>query len=78
MTTSRDGIMFLQGAAELWLSSDYELFSDRYLQTSFSGFPLTLLFNPLVLFSMAKSTSMVKLANARISYDIVNIDTANA
>ena len=78
MTTSRDGIMLLQGATELWLSSGYKIYSDRYLQTSFSGFPLTLLFDPLVLFSVARSTSLVAPANVRTSYDIVNIDTANA
>ena len=78
MTTSRDVIMLLQGATELWLSSDYEIYSDHYQQTSFSGFPLTLLFDPLVVFYVARSTSLVSQINVRISYDVVNIDTANA
>ena len=34
--------------------------------------------DPLVIFSVAMSKSIIKQANVRISYDIINIDTANA
>ena len=78
ITASRDGILFLQKASELWLSSDYAIYSDQYQQTSFSGFPLTLMFNPLVLFSVARSKSLLFQNNRRISYNIINSDTANA
>ena len=78
ITTSRDGILLLQGATELWLSSGYALYSDRYLQTSFSGFSLSSTMNPLTVFFVARSTSLISHTNAKISYDIVNIDTANA
>ena len=78
ITTSRDGILLLQDATELWLSSDYALYSDQYMQTSFSGFPLTSMFDPLSVFSVARSSSLESQNRVKISYDIVNIDTANA
>ena len=78
ITTSRDGIVFLRNSTKLWLSSDYAIYSDKHLQTSFSGFLLTSLMNPLVVFSVAMSTSIIWQANVRISYDIINFDTAKA
>ena len=78
ITASRDGILLLKDATELWLSSGYALYSDRYLQTSFSGFSLTSTINPLTVFFVTRSTSLKSRTNAKISYDIVNIDTANA
>ena len=78
ITKSRDGIMFLQSSTKLWLSSDYAIYSDQYLQISFTGFPLTSLMDPLAVFSVAISTSIIMQINGRIMYDIVNIDTANA
>ena len=78
ITTLRDGIMFLESSTNLWLSSEYAIYSDQYLQTSFSGFLLTSLMDPLDIFSVAMSTSIIKEANIRISYDTVNIDTASA
>ena len=78
MTTSRDGILLLQSATALWLSSDYALYSDPFLQTSFSGFSLTSTMNPLTVFSVARSTSLLSRTNDKINYDIVNIDTTNA
>ena len=78
ITTSREGILLLQGATELWLSSGYALYSDQYLQTSFSGFSLTSTMNPLTAFSVTRSTLLQSRNKTKISYDIVNIDTANA
>ena len=70
--------MFLQKTTELWLSSDYAIYSDQYMQSSFSGYSLTLLSNPPVVFFLARSSSLLSPDKNRISYDIVNIDTANA
>ena len=78
ITTSRDGIMFLESYTKLWLSSDYAMYSDCYLQTYFCGFLLTSLMHPFVVFSVAMSIPILKQVSVRISYDIVNIDTANA
>ena len=75
ITTSRDEIILLREAKELWLSSKYAIYSDQFVQTSFSGFPLTLLFDPFVAFSVARSTSLAAQSDVRISYDIVNINT---
>ena len=68
ITTSRDGILLLQGTTELWLSSSYALYSDRYLQTSFSGFSLTSTMNPLTAFFVTRSTSLILLTIVCIAF----------
>ena len=76
-TTSRDEIISLQSqCSKLWLSSDSKLFSDNYLQTTFAGFFINNIVNPLVAFSLGLSTNF-GLGPANIPFDIVNIDTEN-
>ena len=78
MTTSRDGIMLLKEGTQLWLSSDYALYSDHYLQTSFSAFAITSIMDDPIAFSVAMSKSIYYQVGIKIPYDVVNIDTANA
>ena len=77
---SRDDIVSLQTKYDrLWLLSDSKLFSDNYLQTSFAGFFINNIVNPLVAFSFGLSESFVssKITYMNIPFDVINIDTHN-
>ena len=81
-TTSRDEILLLKSqCSELSLSSKSGLFSDTYLQTTFAGFFISNIFNPIVAFSFGLSTyfnaSDFVPYHTNIPYDIINIDTHN-
>ena len=77
-TASQDGIVSLQSKYnKLSLSSDTNLFSDNYLQTSFAGFLINSIVYPIVAFSFGLSTSFSsgQLIDTNIPYDIINIDS---
>ena len=79
-TTSRDYIVPLQSKHDkLSLSSDTKLFSDIYWQTSFAGFYINNIVNPLVTFSFGLSISLVSsnITDKNIPFDVINIDTHN-
>ena len=81
-TTSWDEILVLKSqCSELSLSSKSPLFSDIYLQTTFAGFFITNIVNPVVVFSFGLSTyfnaSNFEDILTNIPFDIINIDTHN-
>ena len=79
VTTSRDELIQLQGGHQLWLNSNAPLYSDQFMQTSFTGFLLDNLFSPLVAFHVARSSSMTN-ANygSKLAYNVELVDTHNA
>lgn len=79
VTTSRDALVQLETGNEMWLRSDSALFSDAYLQTTFSAFPLSDVSSAEpVAFSVALSMSLVNAGFIKIPYDVINIDTHGA
>jgi hypothetical protein len=79
MVTSRDDIQYLSDGQELYVSSDYTLYSDEMMQTSWSGFKLDDVINMEVVFRAARVTSIINSPiNAAIPLDklIINIGQA--
>jgi hypothetical protein len=77
--TSRDDIQYLSDGQEVYVSSDYTLYSDGMMQTSWSGFKLDDVINMEVVFRAARVTSIINSPiNAAISLDklIINIGQA--
>jgi hypothetical protein len=76
-TTSRVDFIQSDGSdGPMWLSSDSALYSDAFLQTSFSGFLLSSAMDPLVAFAVGLSTPIVNTpANTRIAYSTSYLDT---
>lgn len=76
---SRDEIfeLFEQcGQVKVW--SSYRVFSDGYLQTSFSGFSMhTVLDSPAVAFSFVRSSTYSCSLTSRVPFDIVTLDEGN-
>jgi hypothetical protein len=58
IVTSRDDIQYLTDGQELYVSSDYTLYSDTMMQTSWSGFKLDDVINMEVVFRAARVTSI--------------------
>lgn len=79
-TTSRDEIMYLTAGAQVWLSSTTSpLYSDNLLQTSFSGFLLDNLMNPMVAFMVGCSgPDFASKDYYRVRHNVVYVDTHNA
>ena len=76
---SRDEIFDLNtacGQVKLW--SDFDVFSDAYLQTSFSGFSIASLsdLSPVV-FSVALASAYTCTLADKVSFDRIIIDTGN-
>jgi hypothetical protein len=79
MVTSRDDIQYLSDGQELYVSSDYTLYSDEMMQTSWSGFKLDDVINMEVVFRAARVTSILNSVNeVAIPLDqlIINIGQA--
>jgi hypothetical protein len=79
MVTSRDDIQYLSDGQELYVSSDYALYSDDMMQTSWSGFKLDDVINMEVVFRAARVTSIVNSPRyAAIPLDklVINIGQA--
>ena len=78
-TSSRDEILTLESqCTKLSLSSDSKLYSDNYLQTTFAGFFINNIVDPLVAFSFGLSTpSFDPSVDTNVPFDVINIDTHN-
>ena len=75
-TTSRDDIISTNSTNSEWSwSYNTQLFSDVYFQTTFAGFFINNIVEPVVVFSFFLTTSF--LTSANIPFDIINIDTHN-
>ena len=57
------------------MSCNTQLFSDNFLQTTFAGFFINNIVDPLVAFSFRLTTSFSSKTNENIPFDIINIDT---
>ena len=56
LVTSRNDIQYLNKGQVIYMSSDYPLYSDSMLQTSWSGFSLSDVMNTVVLFRAARAS----------------------
>ena len=63
--------------SKLSLSSDSKLFSDQYYQTTFAGFYINNIVDPVVAFSLGLSASFDTNTDINIPFDIVNVDSNN-
>ena len=63
--------------SKLSLSSDSKLFSDNYFQTTFAGFFINNIVDPVVAFSLGLSTPFNSSTDLNIPFDIVNVDSYN-
>ena len=70
LTLSRDDIQWYDANQQLYISTDYTLYSDSLLQVSWSGFSLAFVSNPLIAFSVARKTDFGD-KGARIVFDQV-------
>jgi hypothetical protein len=79
IVTSRNDIQYLSDGQEVYVSSDYTLYSDGMMQTSWSGFKLDDVISMEVVFRAARFTSIINSpVNAAISLDrlVINIGRA--
>ena len=74
LVMSRDDIQYVSENQSVYLSSDYPLYSDSLLQTSWSGLRLNEFMSPLVLFRAAR-TSSYEIVDSNILYDklLINV-----
>lgn len=74
LVTSRDDVQYINEGKELYISTEYPLFSDSLLQTSWSGFRLNDIMNPLIVFRAAR-TSPYYAINSDVLLDklIINV-----
>ena len=83
LVTSRDDIQFISEGQRLYISTNYPLYSDGMKQTSWSGFRLDDLMDPLVLFRSARTSSFL-YTNSLVQLDklLINFgdgwDTCNS
>ena len=61
--------------SKLTLSSDSKLFNDTYFQTTFAGFFINNIVDPVVVFALRLSTSFDSSTDINIPFDIVSVDT---
>lgn len=80
VTTSRDAIIYLTNGTTVSMSSQYPLYSDSLLQTSFGGFLLDSIMSKVVTFAFGLSASFVCSSSpctANIPFDVIYIDSNN-
>jgi hypothetical protein len=79
IVTSRNDIQYLSDGQEVYVSSDYTLYSDGMMQTSWSGFKLDDVINMEVVFRAARVTSIInspRYAAIQLDKLIINIGQA--
>lgn len=75
ITTSADTVVYLTGGSTVYMSSQYPLYSDSLLQTSFGGFFLGSIMSEVVAFALGISSTFSLLTY--IPFNITYIDTHN-
>jgi hypothetical protein len=76
LVMSRDDIQYLGEGQTIYMSTDYPLYSDSMMQTTWSGFRIDEVMNPLVLFRAAKTTNHVGVGT--ISLDSLTVNVGGA
>ena len=77
LVVSRDDIQYINEGQTLYMSSTYSLYSDGYRQTTWSGFKLDDVVAPLILFSVARTTSY-STVNSFVSFDKILLNVGQA
>ena len=77
LVVSRDELQYLNKDQSIYMSSEYSLYSDSLLQTSWSGFRVDDIMSSLVLFRVARISSYYTV-NTPIVFDQLLINVAHA
>ena len=77
LVTSRDDIQYINEGHKLFISSTFPLYSDGLRQTSWSGFKLDDFMSPLILFSVARTSSYYTV-NSFVPFEKLLINVGHA